>query len=188
MRFRLHQQNYKPNSTAGRHKAAGINLAGASHPQLPKAQYARGPEIQHTRPVLCVVCVQGAEPDFPEQPLWQRAQDTLCSTTVPLRAKSWASTHRAELNSAHTSSTSQGGKGRHRAALQPTARDWTASRKSSLAKGDWGGLTDKEFYWVLSRCHLEAPKTSWYSHINILQSLIVKRNSKKKTSTRRRST
>lgn len=47
MRFSLHQQNYKPNSTAGRHKPGGINLAGASHPQLPKAQYARGRDPSH---------------------------------------------------------------------------------------------------------------------------------------------
>lgn len=59
-----------------------------------------------TQPQCSVRCVwKGAGSDCPEKPLWQRAQDTLCSTTVPLgrhtlRAKGWASTYRAAPSSA----------------------------------------------------------------------------------------
>lgn len=146
MRFSLHQQNCKPNSTAGRHKAGGINPAGASHPQLPKAQYARGPEIHHTAPVLCMW--KGLSLTS-QRSRCGREHRTHCVTPQPL----WAGTHwghRAEQAPAqlcptlpHANSTPQGGKGGHWAALQPTARGWTASSKSSLSKGNWGGLTDK---------------------------------------------
>lgn len=169
MRFSLHQQNHKPNSTAGRHKAGGINLAGASHPQLPKAQYARGPGIHHRTPVLSGVFWKG---------LSLTAQRIPCGRGCRTHCEQRAEQAPTELYPTlpHTNSTSQGGKGGTE--QRPTARDWTASSKASPAKGNWGGLTDKGFYWVLSRCHL---RTSWYSHTNILQSLIVKRNFKKKS-------
>lgn len=105
MRFSLHQQNCQPNSTAGRHKPGGINPAGASHPQLPKAQCARGPEMDHISPVGWRDGGMVTEHTLPEKPLWQRAQDTLYTTTVPpgrhtQRAKGWACTYRAAPNSA----------------------------------------------------------------------------------------
>lgn len=159
MRFSLHQQNYKPNSTAGRQKPGGINLAGALHPQLPKAQCARGPSIHHTTPVLCMVSVEGG--------LWLHVGGWVWLPREALVAESTAHTvqHHRPFRQAHTESKGvnkhtqsctqlchtqaahcREAKGDTEQVCNPLQETEQVSSKSSLSKGNWGGLADKEFY------------------------------------------
>lgn len=195
MRFSLHQQNYKPNCTAGRYKPGGINLAGASHPQLPKAQYARGPSIHHTTPVFCMVNVEGGPCLHVGGWVWLPREALVAESTGHTaqhhRPSRQAHTESKGVNK-HPQSCTQlchTQAARHREAkgdteqvCNPLQQTEQISSKSSLSKGNWGGLTKSFFTKFWADVIWRHWATSWYSHTNILQSLIVKRNFRKKVS------
>lgn len=154
MRFSLHQQNYKPNCTAGRHKPGGINLAGASHPQLPKAQYARGPSIHHTTPVLCMVNVEGGPCLHVGGWVWLPREALVAESTGHTaqhhRPSRQAHTESKGVNKhpqsctqlCHTQAARQReAKGDTEQVCNPLQQTEQISSKSSLSKGNWGGLT-----------------------------------------------
>lgn len=145
MRFSLHQQNYKPNSTAGRHKPGGIDLAGASHPQLPKAQCAR--DASHNPSALCGVCGRGWV-WLPREALVAESTGHTVQHHSPSRQAHTESkglskhlqscTQLCQMQAAHHSH--QRGT---QAGLQPLQETKQLSSESSLPKANWWGLTDR---------------------------------------------